>query len=110
VAQPVLLTVVVSPTSVATGGTVTVVWSGIAIPTPKDWIGLWDLGTPTAPFLKWMYTNCSMVAGTAGRAAGSCVFPVGTIIPGHTYQLRLHPNDSEDPAMVLKSSNTITGR
>src|SRR2546425_7067188 len=48
-----------SPTSVAAGDTVTATWSGIAAPTPTDWIGLYAVGTADGAYLAWVYVSCS---------------------------------------------------
>ena len=82
----------VSPGSVAPGGTVTATWSGIATPTPADWIGLYSQGAPDTSYVTWMYVSCSQTPGAA-RAAGSCAFPIPTGLASGTYELRLLANN-----------------
>src|SRR2546425_11126871 len=77
-----------SPTSVAAGDTVTATWSGIAAPTPTDWIGLYAVGTADGAYLAWVYVSCSHTPAVA-QASGSCALPIpGSVMPG-TYELRL---------------------
>ena len=82
----------VSPTSVAAGDTVTATWSGIAAPTPTDWIGLYAVGTADGAYLAWVYVSCSHTPAVA-QASGSCALPIpGSVTPG-TYELRLFAAD-----------------
>src|SRR5262245_33884072 len=102
-AGPVVLTV--SPTSVAPGGSVTAVWSGIAAPTSTDWIGLYLAGTVnTADWLDFVYVSCSPTPG-APSASGSCSFPNAHYAAPGTYQLRLFAADKRD---LLATSGTFT--
>jgi ELWxxDGT repeat protein len=81
-------TISASPSSVANGGPVTATWSGIAGPTPTDWVGLYPTsGTADAGVVAWTYTG--------GAAAGSLnlTVPPGSP-PGTTYELRLFSNNS----------------
>src|SRR5262249_33731549 len=72
----------------AAGGSVSATWSGIAAPTPTDWIGLYASGAGDGAFLAWLYVSCSQTPGAA-RASGSCTLQVpGGVAPG-VYQLRL---------------------
>lgn len=82
----------VSPGSVAAGGTVTATWSGIATPTPADWIGLYSPAAPDTSYLAWIYVSCSQTPGAA-RAAGSCAFVVPSGLAPGTYELRLLANN-----------------
>ncbi len=84
-------TLTASPGAVAPGGTVTATWSGIASPSPTDWVGLYLPGTADTSYLAWIYVSCSQSPGSA-RASGSCPFslPVGAGI----YELRLLANDA----------------
>jgi hypothetical protein len=86
-------TLTVSPTSVTAGASVTATWSGIASPTPRDWIGLYASGAANSAYLGWMYVSCSQVAGSA-RASGSCSFPIPGTLAAGSYELRLFANDS----------------
>jgi subtilisin family serine protease len=82
-----------TPASVTAGGSVTATWSGIASPTPMDWIGIYAPATAEASYLAWVYVSCSQVPGP-GRAEGSCLVPIpGGLGPG-TYELRLFANNS----------------
>ena len=78
------VTLSMSPTSVAAGGTGTATWAGIPSPTALDWLGLYTPGGDTA-YLAWRYTT--------GTASGNVPFTIpGTITPG-TYELRLWSNN-----------------
>jgi len=92
-----------SPGSIAVGGTLTATWSGIAAPTPMDWIGFYVPGAPEASYFDWIFVSCSKVPSVA-LAAGSCSFTVPNVPPG-TYELRLFANNS---ATLLATSNSIT--
>ena len=83
----------VSPGTVSAGGTVTATWSGIASPTPMDWIGLYAPAASDTQFLAWIYVSCSQSPGAA-VAAGSCSFPVPASLVSGSYELRLFSNNS----------------
>ena len=85
-------TLSVTPASVAPGGTVTASWSGIASPSPADWIGLFAQGAADTSYVTWMYVSCSQTPGTA-RAAGSCPFVIPAAVAPGTYELRLLANN-----------------
>src|SRR4030095_3755137 len=83
---------VVSPTSILTGSTLTATWNGISTPTSTDWIGLFFPGAADTAFIDWIYVSCSKTAGSP-QTSGSCPFAVpGSLAPG-TYELRLLAND-----------------
>ncbi|HEV8307572.1 MAG TPA: S8 family serine peptidase [Methylomirabilota bacterium] len=91
------VTLSVSPTTIAAGGTLTATWSGIATPTTADWLGLYAIGAPDGGYISYRYTT--------GAASGSVPFPVpGTLAPG-TYELRLFSNGS---LTRLATSNALT--
>jgi hypothetical protein len=82
---------------------VTVNWSGVASPTPGDWIGLYRPGDPDLAFISWIHdSSCTQVAGPA-KSSGSCSYPM--TVPGGTYELPLFSNDG---FTLLATSNTIT--
>src|SRR5205807_53755 len=85
------VTLSVSPTSLAAGGTVTATWSGIAAPTPGDWIGLYGPGSGDNAYLAWIYVSCSQ-SRAAASAAGSCPFTIPSGLAPGSYELRLYPN------------------
>ena len=82
----------VSPATVAAGGAVTVQWTGIASPTPRDWIGLYRSGAADSAFLAYMYVSCSPTAGLAAPA-GSCAFTTPASLAPGAYEFRLFLND-----------------
>ncbi len=90
-----------SPLSLYSGQSSTASWSGIATPTPKDWIGLYTPGSADGAFISWRYTD--------GSAAGSVPFliPVGTA--AGTYELRLYANDGFT-LLATSTSFTVAGR
>lgn len=95
----------VSPGSAAPGGQVTVTWSGIASPTPTDWIALYaGSGAASGSYVEWEYVSCSQTPG-ASAAAGSCPFrlPAG-LAPG-TYEFRLF---AQDDYLRLATSGPLT--
>jgi hypothetical protein len=92
VTAPPSATLSVAPTSVASGGTVTADWTGIAAPTPRDWIGLYVAGAAGNSSIEWMYVSCSK-SPAAARAAGSCAFALPASLAPGSYELRLLAND-----------------
>ena len=87
----------VTPPTIPPGGTLTATWSGIAAPTPTDWLGLYVPGADNAELLAWRYTT--------GDASGSVPFELpGTLAPG-TYELRLLANDG---FTLLATSDAFT--
>jgi serine protease len=92
VAAPPSPTLSVTPTSVASGGTVTADWTGISTPTPRDWIGLYVAGSAGNSSIDWMYVSCSK-SPAAARAAGSCAFTLPASLAPGSYELRLLAND-----------------
>jgi len=91
-------TVVVSPASIAPGGTLTVTWQNIATPTEKDWFALVPVGAPDNSLVARIY-------GTSGVAADSTAFPTPSSITAGSYEVRLFSNDT---VTRLAVSNTIT--
>jgi len=83
---------VVSPTSILTGSTLTATWNGISTPTSTDWIGLFVPGAADTAFIDWIYVSCSKTAGSP-QASGSCPFAVPGSLAKGTYELRLLAND-----------------
>src|SRR5215467_9419244 len=91
-----------NPTSTVPGGAVTASWSGIGVPTSRDWIGLYTPGAANSSYLSWMYVSCSQTSGVA-RASGSCLY--GLPNTTGTYELRLFSNDN---FTLLATSNPFT--
>jgi hypothetical protein len=104
--SPVPLMLTGSPPSVPAGGTVTATWSGIATPTPMDWLGLYGVDYPDTNPLDWLYVSCSKTPGNA-RAAGSCTIPVDVGVSPGTYHLRLFANDGYT-LLATSASLTVT--
>jgi hypothetical protein len=97
----------VSPDAIALGGTVTVLWTGLATPSASDWIGLYQVGAESTAYLEWKYVNCSNMPGSSQsvRGFGSCLFALpGSVSPG-AYQFRLL---AEDGFTVVATSNVVT--
>jgi hypothetical protein len=101
--QPAGPSISVTPTTINRGGNVTVSWIGIVSPTPKDWIGLYQVGAPNSPFWDWEYVSCSKTATTA-KVSGSCTFQIPVNPPAGNFNLRLFSNDGFS---LLATSNTI---
>src|SRR5207248_2372669 len=90
--------------TVSAGASVTASWSGIASPTPTDWIGLYTPGAGDMAYVGWIYVSCSQTPGGAA-AAGSCAFPIPSGLTPGSYQLRLFSNNG---FTTLGTSNTLT--
>ena len=86
-------TLTVSPAKISAGGTVTVSWSGITLPSATDWIGLYTSGAADVNFLNWIYVSCSSTASSS-QASGSCPYVLPKTLTASNYELRLFPNDS----------------
>jgi subtilisin len=97
-------TLTVSPTSILAGGTLTVTWGGITMPTPTDWIGLFAPGAADTEFIDWIYVSCSKTPGNP-QVSGSCSFVVPVSLAPENYELRLFANDG---FTRLATSNTFT--
>jgi hypothetical protein len=97
---------IVSQTSIPPGGTLTVTWTGIATPTPRDWIGLFALGTLNTAFIDWIYVSCSQTAGSP-QAFGSCPFIVPASLAPGRYELRLLANDGFTDRLATSSTFTV---
>src|SRR6185295_18262518 len=54
----------VNPSTVAPGGAVTAMWSGIVSPTARDWMGLYVPGQANTNFLEWIYVSCTKTSGS----------------------------------------------
>ena len=87
-----------TPTTVPRGGTVTVTWSAIAMPTATDWVALYAVGTPDGGAVTaWKFTT--------GTASGSVAlaFPWGAV--AGKYEIRLMANNT---TQRLATSGPIT--
>jgi serine protease len=100
-------TISASPTSIPPGGTVTATWSGVAMPSPSDWIGLYVPGTAPTAYLDWIYVNCSKTA-SAARSAGTCSFVLPASLASGSYELRLLANNGYTE-LARSAAFTVTG-
>jgi PKD repeat protein len=97
-------TLTATPTSVPSGATLITTWNGIASPTSKDWIGLYQPGAGNTSYIDWIYVSCSKTAGSP-RASGSCPFLVPSSLAAGTYEVRLFANNKY---ISLAKSNLLT--
>jgi Domain of Unknown Function (DUF1080) len=97
-----------NPTIAAAGSTLTANWSGIAIPTTTDWIGLYQSGAADTNFIKWIYVSCSTTPGAA-RSSGSCSFTTPSKLSTGSYELRLLANDGFSRLAATKGLTVTTG-
>jgi chitodextrinase len=93
-----------SPTATPAGGTLTATWNGIAAPTSRDWIGLYQPGAANTSYVEWIYVSCSKTAGSP-RVSGSCPFVLSASLPSGNYELRLFANNGDK---ILARSNGFT--
>jgi hypothetical protein len=84
-------TLTASPSSVATGGSVTVSWGGVASPTGTDWIGLYRQGASDSAIVYWFFTSTCTASAGAAKASGSCA--VAMPRTAGTYEFRLFANN-----------------
>jgi hypothetical protein len=85
-------TLALTPLVIRVGGSITVAWSGIANPTPKDWIGLYKPGATNTEFIAWVYVSCSKERHHA-RSEGSCSLVVPAHLKPGKYEARLFANN-----------------
>ncbi len=78
-------TVTASPLATATGGTMTIAWSGVASPTPTDWVALVPINDLDTSYVAWRYTT--------GTAAGSVTLSLAGV-PSGCYEVRLFAHDT----------------
>ena len=93
-----------SSASLTAGASTTAMWSGIARPTPSDWIGLYASGAANSAYLAWIYVSCSQNPRVA-LSTGSCSFSLPNTLPAGTYELRLL---AENGYTSLAISNRFT--
>ncbi len=97
------ITLVASPATVASGGTVTVTFANVANRTPTDWIGEFNKTSGDSNFIEWLYdSNCTNTVSSVSRHSGSCIFTMPTA--GGTYNFRLFSGNS---GSRLKTSNDV---
>jgi hypothetical protein len=97
-------TLTAAPASVGPGGTETVTWSGVASPSPTDWVGVYVQGQSGGSFVNWFYAgSCGYTAGAAEAASGSCSTTMPTA--AGTYDFILYTAGSFH---ALMTSNTVT--
>ena len=84
-----------TPSTVQTGGTMTVSWTAPSGSSSKDWIALYAGGAANTDYVSWQYTN--------GTTSGSLTVPA----PSNTgtYEFRYLVNDT---FTSVKQSNAIT--
>ena len=86
-----------SPVAVAAGGTLSINWAGIAVPTATDWVGLMPLNASDASYVAWSHTT--------GAASGSLGLAIPESVPAGTYELRLF---TQDTVQRLAVGNLVT--
>jgi hypothetical protein len=103
-----------SPTAVAPGETVVATWSGVDMPSPRDWIGLYlqdDQDEQDFNVNSWVYTgNCTHVPDSSlpAKASGDCPLVLPGNLPPGVYELHLLANGTF--ARLAKSDPfTVTG-
>ena len=92
-----VVTLTVTPESVAPGGSVTATWSGIPSPAATNWLGLYTPAAGHASYISYRYTN--------GAASGSLPFTIPASVAPGTYQLRLFASNVNT---LLAISNNFT--
>src|SRR5438876_1735831 len=91
---------VVSPATVAPGGTLTVSWQGITTPTTGDWFGLFPAGAADSGYLAWWYTT--------GKASDSLVVTLPpALLPG-VYEVRVFGQNGTQQRYALSNTFDIT--
>ncbi len=78
----------ITPATVTAGGALDAAWSGIATPTPTDWIGLYNPGAADNAFLGWSYVSCSQTPGDGTGGGRLSLRHPGRAVAGH---LRVAP-------------------
>src|SRR5207253_1188117 len=87
------------------GGFVDVSWSGIPVPSPRDWIGIYRPdaadNAPADGIRGWAYVNCTR-APSSGAATGLCDLTIPEDFPEGEYEIRLQVNGI--PVTIAKSN------
>jgi ABC-type molybdate transport system substrate-binding protein len=91
--------VTAGPATVAAGGTLTVGWAGIAMPSPLDWFAVSAAGAPDASYTTWGYTG--------GKSNDSTVAMLSSTLPAGTYEVRLFKNASLQ-RLAVSGTFTVT--
>lgn len=80
-------TVIAASTPAIRGQSLEVAWSGIDMPTPTDWIGIFAPGSTGLAYMDWVYTG--------GASNGTASLPLNNtgLVVGETYEVRLYAND-----------------
>ena len=94
-----------SPGAVSRGTPITASWSGVAVPSATDWIGLYVPGTPNTSHIDFVFTSCSQAPGQA-VSSGSCPFVVPSNVAPGTYEVRLLANNGYT-ALATSASFTV---
>jgi Putative Ig domain len=94
-----------SPGTVSRGTPITASWSGVAVPSATDWIGLYVPGTPNTSHIDFVFTSCSQAPGQA-VSSGSCPFVVPSNVAPGTYEVRLLANNGYT-ALATSASFTV---
>jgi subtilase family serine protease len=87
----------VTPTELAPGGTLTATWAGIPRPTPNDRLVLYPLGRQTDS------SNAVATWPTTGAASGTLPLPLPDMLPLGNYELRLLSPDPDFPSVIVRS-------
>lgn len=91
-------------TTVTRGNVIPVNWSGVARPTPTDWLALYATGANASVYWYWTYASCSPTP-TIALAAGSCSLLVPASVPAGSYEVRLL---AEDGFNLIATSPRLT--
>jgi len=83
-------------------------WSGIAEPSERDWIGLYRLGDTDGSYLTWEYVSCGSTPLVA-RPGGWCWLRVPSGAREGSYEVRLHPKDSQTERLASSGPVAVTG-
>jgi hypothetical protein len=86
-----------SPSSIARGGTLSVTWAGIPVPTATDWVALAAVGAGDINYVAYVYTS--------GAAAGSLNIQVPAGATPGQYEVRVY---AQGTYQRLATSSPIT--
>jgi hypothetical protein len=104
----ILPSLTVASRSATAGADLEVRWTGIQSASARDWLGLYRESDADGAYRAWTYVSCAWMPLTP-RVDGWCWLHLPPDLPGGTYDVRLHADDS-NTRLADSASVTVTGR
>lgn len=99
-------TVSVSPSSVASGGSITVNWTAPSTHSTQDWVSIFAVGADNTSYNSWAYVP----GGSSGTVTLSVVSSSGYALSSGNYEIRYFlANSFAEPSPPARAPFTVTG-